>query len=72
MTDIPIESGERLGYGITMLVAMEVGKFVLVGVVPISGEILQLMIITAISTLFCYFALFQVRRAPRMHHRVLS
>lgn len=56
---IPIESGERLGYGITMLVAVEVNKMVLVGVVPIAGEILQLEILTFFSALFCYLALLQ-------------
>ena len=56
---IPIESGERLGYGITMLVAIELNKMVLVGVVPIAGEILQLEILTFFSALFCYLALLQ-------------
>ena len=56
---LPPECGERLGYGITLIVALEVGKVVLVGIIPVAGEILQNDILTLISVMICYFSLFE-------------
>lgn len=56
---IPPESGERLGYGITLVVALEVGKTTLVGIVPIAGEMLVVDMITIVSVNICYLSLFE-------------
>ena len=54
-----IDSGERLGYGITTVLAMEVMKVVIDSLVPTCGEILWSDLFTFVNEWACFFALFE-------------
>ena len=65
---LPPECEERLGYGITLIVAIEVGKLVLVGVIPVAGEVLQNDLLTGVSVLICYISLFESCTVLYLHY----
>ena len=51
------EVGERLGFGITLILAIEVSKTVFSGMVPVCGEALWLELFSALNLIFCIVAL---------------
>jgi len=51
------EVGERLGFGITLILAIEVSKSVFAGMVPVCGEILWLELFSMLNLSFCILAL---------------
>ena len=51
--------GERLGYGITLILATEVFKLVVGDVVPVCGELLWVDLFTNMCSLFCFISLFE-------------
>lgn len=53
------ECGERLGYGITTILAMEVMKVVIDNFVPSCGEFLWSDLFTVVNEWFCFLALFE-------------
>ena len=53
------EVGERLGFGITLILAVEVSKGLVINLVPICGELLWVEIFLNLNLLFCLLALFE-------------
>ena len=49
--------GERLGFGITLILAIEVSKTVFSGMVPVCGEALWLELFSALNLIYCIVAL---------------
>jgi len=49
--------GERLGYGITLILATEVFKLVVDEVVPVCGELLWIDLFTNVCSIFCFISL---------------
>ena len=53
------EVGERLAFGITLILAVEVSKGLVINLVPICGELLWVEIFLNLNLLFCLLALFE-------------
>lgn len=53
------EVGERLGFGITLILATEVFKVVISGMVPVCGEMLWIDLFTNACSLFCIISLIE-------------
>jgi hypothetical protein len=51
--------GERLGYGITLVLTVEVGKAVFHEMLPVCGEMLWIEMFNTIALIFCYFSLME-------------
>ena len=51
--------GERLGFGVTLLLAIEVTRIVINGLLPVCGEMLWVEILLNYNELFCAIALFE-------------
>jgi len=53
------EVGERLGFGITLILAMEVTKVVIADFLPVCGEMMWIEVLLGINTWFTYLALLE-------------
>merc|ERR1719440_1875348 len=51
------EVGERLGFGITLILAIEVSKTVFQHMIPVCGELLWLELFSALNLIFCVISL---------------
>jgi hypothetical protein len=61
--------GERLGFGITLILAIEVTRIVMVEHVPNCGEMLSVSIIITECSFVAYFSLLQSCLVLYLHHR---
>ena len=55
----PTNCGERLGYGVTVLLAVEVTKVVTSGLLPVCGETLWVQILLILNELVCILCLLE-------------
>jgi len=62
------ETGERLSYGITLIVAIEVGRFALVTVLPACGELLAIQLLVTECSIVGYLSLLQTTVVLYLHH----
>jgi hypothetical protein len=59
------QSGGRLGYGITLLLTVEVGKHMFSEMLPVCGEMLWIEVFNIVSLTFCYLSLLEsIARSP--------
>ena len=64
--------GERLGFGVTLLLAIEVTRIVINGLLPVCGEMLWVEILLNYNELFCAFALVESCFAAYTAHAAVT
>lgn len=55
----PCQVGERLGYGITLILAVQVMQITVAELVPVAGELLWVELFNTVNLFFCYAALYE-------------